>query len=127
MFPGLMERVVAPVVVQLRALVPPSVMALGLAVNEPIAGRLGCVTVTVAVAVAVPVLLVAVSVYIVVEVGFRVIDPLPEFDENGPGETLTLVAPDVAQLKVILVPAVIASGVAEKDEITGAGTWWVVG
>jgi len=58
----------------------------------------------------------------VVAVGLEVIDPLAEVDKKGPGETLMLVAPDVAQLKVVLVPAVIAAGLAEKDEITGAGT-----
>lgn len=57
----------------------------------------------------------------VVAVGLKFIDPLAEVDEKGPGETLMLVAPDVTQLKVVLVPAVIASGLAEKDEITGAG------
>jgi hypothetical protein len=60
--PGVIVIVAAPVVVQLNVLIAPSAMLAGLAVNEPIAGRFGCVTVTVAVAVADPVLLVAVSV-----------------------------------------------------------------
>ena len=62
MLPGLMARLAAPDVVQLSVLVPPSVMPVGLAVNEPIVGRLGCDTVTMTVAVAVPVVLVAVRV-----------------------------------------------------------------
>jgi hypothetical protein len=60
--PGVMVMVAAPVVVQLKVLIPPNAMLAGLAVNEPIAGRFGWVTVTVVVAVADPVLLVAVSV-----------------------------------------------------------------
>ena len=62
MFPGLIDQLVAPDVVQLRVLVPPNVIVVGLAVKEPIVGRVGCVTVTVTVAVAVPELFVAVSV-----------------------------------------------------------------
>jgi hypothetical protein len=54
--------VVAPEVVQLRVLIPPSVMLVGPAVNEPIVGKLGWVTVTVTVDVAVPVVFVAVNV-----------------------------------------------------------------
>jgi hypothetical protein len=61
-FPGAMFSVVAPEVVQLSALMPPSAMLVGLAVNELIVGRLGWVTVTITVAVAVPVVFVAVSV-----------------------------------------------------------------
>jgi hypothetical protein len=61
-FPGAMLRVVAPDVAQLSVLIPPSVMLVGLAVNELIVGRLGWVTVTVTVAVAVPVVFVAVRV-----------------------------------------------------------------
>jgi hypothetical protein len=84
-------------------------------------GGLGCVTVTVTVAVAEPALLVAVSVYVVVAVGLSVAEPLAEVDEKFPGETLTLVAPDVTQLSVVLAPAVIEAGFAENDEIAGAG------
>ena len=53
-------------------LIPPSVMLVGLAVNELIEGRLGWVTVTVTIAVAVPVVFVAVSVYVVVAVGLKI-------------------------------------------------------
>ncbi len=40
---------------------------------------------------------------------------------------VTLVAPEVAQLSVVLLPAVMAEGLAEKDEITGIGICGVVG
>jgi hypothetical protein len=61
-FPGAILSVVAPDVVQLSVLMPPSVMLVGIAVNELIVGRLGWVTVTTAVAVTVPEVFVAVSV-----------------------------------------------------------------
>ena len=66
-----MLSVVAPDVAQLSVLIPPSVMLVGLAVNELIVGKLGWVTVTVTVAVAVPVVFVAVSVYVVVAAGLK--------------------------------------------------------
>ena len=40
-FPGAIFSVVAPLVVQLKVLIPPRVMLVGLAVNELIEGRLG--------------------------------------------------------------------------------------
>jgi hypothetical protein len=40
---------------------------------------------------------------------------------------VTLVAPEVAQFSVVLLPAVIAEGLAEKDEMTGVGICGVVG
>ena len=61
-FPGAMLSVVAPDVVQLSVLIPPSAMLVGLAVNELIVGRLGWFTVTNSSAVAVPVVFVAVRV-----------------------------------------------------------------
>jgi hypothetical protein len=60
--PGLIERLVAPDVVQLSVLALPSEIPAGLAVNELIVGRFGLVTVTVAVAVTDPDVFVAVSV-----------------------------------------------------------------
>jgi hypothetical protein len=57
-----MFKVVAPEVVQLSVLIPPSEMLVGLAVNELIVGSVGWVTVTTTVAVADPVVFVAVSV-----------------------------------------------------------------
>jgi hypothetical protein len=61
-FPGAMFSVVAPEVVQLSVLIPPSVMLVGLAVNELIVGSVGWVTVTTSAAVTEPVVLVAVRV-----------------------------------------------------------------
>jgi len=115
-----MVSVVAPLVTQLRVLAPPSVIPVGLAVNELIVGRLGSFTVTITVAVVVPVLFVAVNVYVVVVAGLKVIEPLAEVDAKVPGVTLMLVAPVVVQLRVVLAPAVIASGLAANVMITGA-------
>jgi hypothetical protein len=54
---------VAPLVIQLRVLLEPDVMLVGLAVKELMVGLLGCaLTVTVAVDVTEPAALVAVSV-----------------------------------------------------------------
>lgn len=60
--PGVIVSVVAPEVAQLSALTPPKVMPVGLAVNELIEGKLGCVTLIVTVAVVDPVVFVAVRV-----------------------------------------------------------------
>ena len=61
--PGVMAILVAPLVTQLRVLLEPDVMLVGLAVKELIIGLLGCaLTVTVAVDVTEPAALVAVSV-----------------------------------------------------------------
>ncbi len=127
MFPGLMERLVAPDVVQLSVLLPPSTMLVGFAANEPIEGKLGCVTVIVTVAAVVPVVLVAVSVYVVVAVGLRVTEPLAAVDEKLPGVTVMAVAPDVAQLTVVLAPATIEAGLAPNEAMVGSGTCTVVG
>jgi hypothetical protein len=122
-----MFSVVAPDVVQLSVLMPPRVMLVGLAVNELIVGRLGSVTVNVSVAVAEPVVFVAVSVYVVVAVGLRTTDPLAEVDANVPGVMATLVAPDVAQLRVVVEPFKIDAGLAENELIVGAATCLSVG
>jgi hypothetical protein len=62
--PGVMAMLAAPVVAQLRVLLEPELMVVGLAVNEVMVGLPDdeVVTVTVVVAVAEPVELVAVSV-----------------------------------------------------------------
>jgi len=61
--PGVMARLVAPVVAQLSVLLEPELMPVGLAVNELIVGLLPAVlTVTVSVDVVAPAALVAVSV-----------------------------------------------------------------
>ena len=60
--PGVMAMLVAPVVVQLRALLEPEVMLAEFAVNELMVGLVGVVTVTVSVEVVEPAALVAVSV-----------------------------------------------------------------
>jgi hypothetical protein len=61
--PGVMAIVVAPLVTQLRVLLEPDVMLVGLAVKELMVGLLGGrLTVTVAVAVVEPAAFVAVSV-----------------------------------------------------------------
>jgi hypothetical protein len=122
-----MFSVVAPLVVQLSVLIPPSVMFVGFAVNELIVGRLGCVTVTVTVAVAVPVVFVAVSVYVVVAVGLRTTDPLADVDAKVPGVTATPVAPVAAQFNVVLVPAIIDVGLAVNELIVGAATSLMIG
>jgi hypothetical protein len=125
--PGAMLSVVAPDVAQLSVLVPPWVMLFGLAVNELIVGRLGWVKVTVTVAVAEPVVFVAVRVYVVVAAGLRTTEPLADVDENVPGVTVTLAAPEVVQLSVVLAPATMAAGPAEKEVIVGAGASWTTG
>jgi hypothetical protein len=102
-------------------------MLVGLAVNELIVGRLGCVTVTVAVAVALPVVFVAVSVYVVVAVGLKTTDPLADVDANVPGVTAMPVAPVAAQLNVVLAPEMIDVGLAEKELIVGAATSLMTG
>lgn len=62
-----------------------------------------------------------------VAVGLRAIDPFAEVDASVPGDTLTLVAPVVVQLNVVLVPAVMATGLAENEVIVGAGSCLMVG
>jgi len=75
----------------------------------------------------VPVVFVAVSVYVVVAVGLRTTDPLADVDAKVPGVTATPVAPVVAQFNVVLVPAMIDAGLAEKVLIVGAATSLMVG
>jgi hypothetical protein len=56
----------------------------------------------------------------VVAVGLSVIEPVAEDDEKSPGVTVTLVAPEVVQFNVVLVPAVMLAGLAENDAMAGA-------
>jgi hypothetical protein len=60
--PGVMARLAAPAVVQLKVLLEPEVMAVGLAVKELIVGLPDVLTVTVRVEVVEPVVLLAVNV-----------------------------------------------------------------
>jgi hypothetical protein len=60
--PGVMARLVAPVVAQLSVLLEPEVILVGLAVKELMVGLLGMFTVTVSIDVVEPAALVAVSV-----------------------------------------------------------------
>lgn len=60
--PGVMASLVAPVVAQLKVLLEPEVMLVGLAVKEVMVGLLAPFTVTVSVDVVEPAALVAVSV-----------------------------------------------------------------
>jgi len=126
-----MFSVVAPEDVQLSVLIPPSETLVGLAVNELIVGRVGCVTVTITVAVAVPVVFVAVKVYVVVAVGLRTTDPLSDVDANVPGVMAMPVAPVAAQLNVVVEPLRIDAGLAVKELMVGAptclrvGSFWV--
>ena len=83
-------------------------------------GRLASVTVTVAIAVAVPTAFAAVSVYVVVADGLKDIEPVAEVEAKLPGVMVMLVAAEVAQLSVVLVPAVILAGLAEKDAMVAA-------
>jgi hypothetical protein len=46
--------------------------------------------------------------------------PLADVDVNVPGVMLILVAPLVAQLRVLLAPELIAVGLAENDATVGA-------
>jgi hypothetical protein len=120
--PGVIVMLVAPEVAQLSELAPPGAMVEGLAVNELIDGTLVPVpvTVTVAVAVAEPAAFLAVSVYVVVADGLKDVEPVAEVDAKLPGVMVTLVAPEVAQLSVVLVPAMMLAGRAEKDAMVGA-------
>jgi hypothetical protein len=118
--PGVMVMVVAPEVAQLSVLAPPGAMVEGLAVNELMEGTAAPVTVTVAVAVAEPAAFVAVSVYVVVADGLKDVEPVAEVDAKFPGVMVTLVAPEVAQLSVVFVPAAMLAGLAEKDATVGA-------
>jgi hypothetical protein len=63
--------------------------------------------------------LVAVSVYVVVAVGFTLVEPLALLDVNDPGPIAMLVASLVVQFRVLLEPALILAGFALKELIVG--------
>jgi hypothetical protein len=117
--PGVIATVVAPVVVQLNALLAPAAMLVGFALNALIVGLLAAATVTVAVEVTAPAAFVAVSVYVVLAVGFTLVDPLALEDVNVPGVIATVVAPVVVQLNVLLAPAAMLVGFALNALIVG--------
>jgi hypothetical protein len=64
---------------------------------------------------------------VVVVVGLRTTDPLADVDAKVPGVTAMPVAPEVAQFSVVLVPAMMDVGLAEKELIVGAATSLMVG
>jgi hypothetical protein len=64
---------------------------------------------------------------VVVAVGLRTTDPLADVDAKVPGVTAMPVAPVVAQFSVVLVPAMMDIGLAEKVPIVGAATSLVIG
>ena len=110
---------VAPVVDQFSELVAPAVMLEGLATKEVMTGEPGTVTVTVAVLVTEPALLVAVSVYVVVADGETLVDPLAEVEVKEPGVMASVMAPLVAQARVVLAPELTVVGVAVKELMDG--------
>ena len=122
--PGVIVMLVAPEAAQLSVLAPPGAIVEGLAENELIDGTPVPVplpvTVTFAVAVAEPAAFVAVNVYVVVADGLKDIEPVAEVDAKLPGVMATLVAPEVAQLSVVLLPGLMLAGLAEKDAMFGA-------
>jgi len=119
--PGEIAILVAPEVVQLRVLLEPELMLVGLAVNELIVGllELFVFTVTVTVEVVEREEFVAVSVKVVVAVGLTLVEPLAEAEVNEPGEIEIVVAPLVAQLSVVLVPEFTVVGFAVNEAIDG--------
>jgi hypothetical protein len=56
---------------------------------------------------------------VVVAVGLMVVEPLADVDVNVPGVMAILVAPAVAQLKVLPVPEFMFVGFAVKELIVG--------
>ncbi len=80
---------------------------------------LDAVTVTFVVDVTDPTVLVAVSVYVVVAVGFTLVEPLALEDVNVPGVIAIVVAPVVVQLNVLLAPAAMLVGFALNEPIVG--------
>ena len=56
----------------------------------------------------------------VVAAGLTTIDAFADAETELPGEMVTLVAPDVVQLRVVLPPTVIAAGLAANEMTVGA-------
>lgn len=59
--------------------------------------------------------------------GLRVTEPLADVDEKSPGVTVMPVAPEVDQFSVVLLPAVMAVGLAENDATVGEAGCAMVG
>lgn len=117
--PGVIATLVAPLVAQLKVLLAPEAMLVGLAVNEVMDGKL-LDTVTVTVAVTEPAVLVAVKVYVVVAAGLTDVVPLAATDVNDPGVMATLAAPVVDQPRVLLPPVPMVAGLAVKELMMGS-------
>ena len=117
--PGVMARLVAPVVAQLSMLLEPEVTLAGLAVKDLITGLSTAFTARVSLDVVEPTAARAVRVYVVVAVGFMLVEPLDDVELNVPGVMAMLVAPVAAQLSVLLVPESMLVGSAAKDVIVG--------
>jgi hypothetical protein len=94
-------------------------MLAGVAMNELIVGRVAVCTVTVAVAVTEPAALVAVRMYVVVASGLTFVVPLAEVEANVPGVMVSVAAPDVAQLSVLIPPKEMPVGLAVNELIVG--------
>jgi hypothetical protein len=56
---------------------------------------------------------------VVVAVGLTLLEPFAELDVKVPGVMLMLVAPEVAQLRLLLAPEVMLAGFATKEVIVG--------
>jgi hypothetical protein len=56
---------------------------------------------------------------VVVAVGLTLVEPLADVEVKEPGETATLVAPDVVQLSVLVEPELMLVGLAVKELIVG--------
>jgi hypothetical protein len=56
---------------------------------------------------------------VIVAVGFTLVELLADVDVNVPGVMAILIAPAVAQLKVLLAPAFMFTGFAVKELIVG--------
>jgi len=118
--PGVIAMLVAPVTDQESVLLEPELMVVGFAPNELIVGLLDAgLTVMVICWVDEPAELVAVSVYVVVAVGETDVEPLACVEVKVPGVIARLVAPEVDQLRVVLLPDVMVEGLAPKEEMAG--------
>lgn len=117
--PGVMAIDVAPLVAQLSVLLDPVPMVVGFALKELMVGLPATLTVTVRVDEAEPVEFVAVSVQVVVEVGLTLVEPLAEVEVYVPGVMAMVVAPLVAQLRVLLAPELMPAGLAANELIAG--------
>ena len=84
------------------------------------------VSVTIAEAVTDPAALVAVRTYVVVVSGLTFTVPLAEVDARFPGAMLSVVAPEVVQLSVLIPPNEMLVGLAVNELIVGRLGWVTV-